>query len=268
MLLIDSHCHLDRLNYHLLHKNIDDVLSKSSVNYVKKFLTVSTSIRNFYKLQHLCEKYYNIFYSCGIHPLNCIKELTNFHDQQNCFNKIQDLSKANRVIAIGETGLDYHYSSENKNIQQHFFREHIKIAIQLNKPIIVHSRSAMHDTIKILKEENVKEYKGILHSFNENIDYALQLLELGFYISCSGMITFKNSIELCNTIKKIPLDRLLIETDSPYLAPVPYRGKENQPAYLLNIAEKLSMIKKIDIQTIAQVTTNNFFNLFQLKYSI
>jgi len=244
------------------------MLLKSSINYVKKFLTVSTSIRNFHKIQNLFEQYHNIFYSCGIHPLNCTKELNHFDKQEDCFNIIKKLSNIKRVIAIGETGLDYYYNPENKNIQKDFFREHIRIAIKLKKPIIVHSRNAMHDTIKILQEEHAEKCTGILHSFNENFNAALKLLELGFYISCSGIITFKNSIELCKTIKKIPLERLLIETDSPYLSPVPYRGKENQPAHLFNIAKKISIIKKIDIKTVAKITTNNFYKLFQLQHNI
>ncbi|AEO08145.1 TatD family hydrolase [Buchnera aphidicola] len=265
MLLIDSHCHLDRLNYKLFHKDIEDMLNKAYFNNVKKFLTISTSINNFYKINQLFEKHQNILYSCGIHPLNCLKELNNFKNQENCFDKIEKLSNSKRVIAIGETGLDYYHSFQTKKIQQNFFREHIRIAIKLNKPIIVHSRHSIHDTINILKEEQAEKCKGILHSFNENLNAALKLLELGFYISCSGITTFKNSIELCDTIKKIPLTHLLIETDAPYLSPVPYRGKENQPAYLFNIAKKISIIKNINIQTLAQITTNNFFNLFKLK---
>ncbi|WP_284443040.1 TatD family hydrolase [Buchnera aphidicola] len=264
MFLIDSHCHLDRLNYHLLHKNIDDVIKKSYKNYVKNFLTVSTSINNFYRITKLFKKYKVIFYSCGIHPLNCQKELDTFHRIENLSDKIKELSLIKRVIAIGETGLDYYYSSETKKIQKDFFREHIRIAIKLKKPIIVHSRDAINDTIKILKEENADKCIGILHSFTGNCDAAFKLLDIGFYISFSGIITFKNSTELCDTIKKIPLDRLLIETDSPYLSPVPYRGKENQPAYLFNIAKKISILKKIDVNILAKITTNNFYTLFNV----
>ncbi|QCI16025.1 TatD family hydrolase [Buchnera aphidicola] len=255
MFLIDSHCHLDQLNYNLLHQNIEDVLEKSDKNYVKKFLTVSTSIDNFYIIKKLFKKYNSIFYSCGIHPLNCVQEEKNF-------NMIEKLSNIKRVIAIGETGLDYHYSPNTKNIQKDFFREHIRIGIKLKKPIIVHSRNSINDTIKILKENSSKLCRGVLHSFNESHHAAYQLLDLGFYISLSGIVTFKNSIELCKTIKKIPLESLLIETDSPYLSPTPYRGKENQPAYLFNIAKKISTLKKVKIESLAQITTNNFHQLF------
>ncbi|QCI20491.1 YchF/TatD family DNA exonuclease [Buchnera aphidicola (Brachycaudus cardui)] len=265
MFFIDSHCHIDRLNYNLLHQNIEDVLKKSFNNDVRKILTVSTSINNFYKIKKLCQKYISILYSCGIHPLNCEKELISFHTIENISKKIDNLSSIERVIAIGESGLDYYHSSENKNIQKIFFREHIRTAIKVNKPIIVHSRHAIDDTIKILQEEKAEQCKGILHSFTGNYYSARKLLDIGFYISFSGMITFKNSEELHSTIKKIPLERLLIETDSPYLSPVPYRGQENQPAYLFEIAKKISILKNINIETVAKITTKNFYTLFNMN---
>lgn len=265
MFLIDSHCHIDRLNYNFLHKNVKDVLKKSFDNHVKKFLTVSTSINNFYKITKLCQKNISILYSCGVHPLNCEKELIKFNNIENIIKKIEQLSSIKHVIALGETGLDYYYSSNNKNIQKKIFREHIRTAIKLKKPIIVHSRNAIDDTIKILQEENAENCMGILHSFTGNDNSAYKLLDMGFYISFSGMITFKNSTELHSVIKKIPLERLLIETDSPYLSPVPYRGQENQPAYLLEIAKIISILKKINIEKCAKITTNNFYRLFNLK---
>ncbi|QCI17172.1 YchF/TatD family DNA exonuclease [Buchnera aphidicola (Aphis helianthi)] len=256
MFLIDSHCHLDQLNYNLLHKDIEDMLRKSNENYVKKFLTVSTSINNFYNIKKLFDNYNFIFYSCGIHPLHCQKEI-------NILNQLKPLSINPRVIALGETGLDYYYSPETKKIQQYFFRKHIRIAIQLNKPIIVHTRNSINDTIQILKEENAEKCGGILHSFTENDKIAFKLLDLGFYISLSGIVTFKNSIELQNTLKKIPLKNLLIETDCPYLSPIPHRGKENQPAYLLDIAKYICLIKKIHLEEFAEIIKNNFYTLFK-----
>ncbi|WP_422667271.1 TatD family hydrolase [Buchnera aphidicola] len=257
MLLIDSHCHIDQLNYDLLHKNIDDVLNKAYKNHIKKFLTVSTSIKNFYIIQNMFKNYKSILYSCGIHPLNC-------HQKKNHINQLLRLSNTNKVIALGETGLDYHLTQENKKIQQDCFYKHIKIAINLNKPIIVHSRNAIKDTLLILKEHSHYRCRGVLHSFTEDYSIASQLLDLGFYISFSGISTFKNSIILRETIKKIPLDRILIETDSPYLAPVPYRGQENQPAYLLEIAKNISILKKINIESVAYNTTKNFYTLFNI----
>ncbi|QCI21649.1 YchF/TatD family DNA exonuclease [Buchnera aphidicola (Hyadaphis tataricae)] len=265
MFLTDSHCHIDKLNYHYIHKNIEDVLKKSYEQNVKSLLTVSTSIKNFYHIQKLFKQYHSIFYSCGVHPVYCQRELKKFLKLQVLSDKITELSSIKRVIALGETGLDYYYSTENKHIQQTFFREHIRIAIKLKKPIIVHSRNAIHDTIKILKEENAQICKGILHSFTEDYNAARKLLDMGFYISFSGIITFKNSTSLQETIKKIPLSSLLIETDSPYLSPVPYRGQENQPAYLFNIAEYISSLINIDLKKLAETTTNNFRTLFNLK---
>lgn len=265
MFLIDSHCHIDRLNYNLSHKNVEDMLEKSYTCNVKSFLTVSTSINNFFKIHKMLKKYNSIFYSCGVHPLKCAGELNKFNYINNIFDKIEELSCIKKVIAIGETGLDYYYSSDNKDIQKKFFRKHIKTGIKIKKPIIVHSRCAINDTIKILKEENAKKCSGILHSFTENTDAAFQLLDMGFYISFSGIITFQNASELYNVIKKIPLDRLLIETDSPYLSPVPYRGKENQPAHLFYIAKKISTLKNISIEKLSEVTTNNFRTLFNIK---
>ncbi|QCI22214.1 TatD family hydrolase [Buchnera aphidicola] len=265
MFLSDSHCHIDRLNYNLLHKNIEDVLDKSYKKHVKYLLAVSTSIKNFYKIQKLSKNNQSIFYSCGVHPLNCKKELKNFYTIQIISKKIEEQSYIKNVVALGETGLDYYYSSMTKNIQKDFFREHIRIAIKTNKPIIVHSRNSIDDTIKILKEENAEKCKGVLHSFTESYESVYKLLDLGFYISISGIITFKNSIELKNVIKKIPLEHLLIETDAPYLSPIPYRGLENQPAYLFDIAKYISLLMKIDITTLADITTKNFRTLFHIK---
>lgn len=258
MFLIDSHCHIDQLNNNVLENNIEKILKKAYENHVKKFLTISTSINNFNKLKKMFNKYESIFYSCGIHPLHCQKEINKIY-------QLEKLSVHKRVIAIGETGLDYYYSSETKNIQKKFFREHIRIAIKLNKPVIVHTRNAIKDTIEILKQENAEKCSGIIHSFTENEESALKLLEMGFYISFSGIITFKNSIDLQNTLKKIPLEKILIETDSPYLSPIPYRGQKNQPAYLLDIAKKIAFIKEIHIEELAKTTTNNFFKLFNLN---
>ncbi|QCI24421.1 YchF/TatD family DNA exonuclease [Buchnera aphidicola (Muscaphis stroyani)] len=255
MFFIDSHCHIDQLNYSKLHKNVQDVLKKSDENHVKKMLSVTTSIKNFYSSIKLLKSYKSILFSCGIHPLNCHKEI-------NDLNILEKLSHKKNVIALGETGLDYYYSTETKKLQKKFFREHIKIAIKLKKPIIIHTRNSINDIIKILKEENSKYCTGVVHSFTEDHDAAFQLLNMGFYISFSGVITFKNSTLLREVVKKIPLEYLLIETDSPYLSPVPYRGKENQPAYLLNIANKIAELKKIDLKTLSYITTKNFYKLF------
>ncbi|AWH90439.1 metal-dependent hydrolase [Buchnera aphidicola (Melanaphis sacchari)] len=259
MFLIDSHCHIDRLNYSLLHGSIENMLEKSYRNNIKKFLTISTSINNFNKIKIFLDKYKSIFYSCGIHPLYCEKQI-------NELNKLEKKSNIKRVIALGETGLDYFYSPQSKKIQQYFFRKHIQIAKKLKKPIIVHTRNAINDTIQILQEENARECGGIIHSFTEDKKSAFKLLDIDFYISFSGIITFKKSIELRETLKTIPLKNILIETDSPYLSPVPYRGKENQPAYLIEIAKNISFIKKINLKKFTEILKTNFCTLFNLNF--
>ncbi|HXK00479.1 MAG TPA: YchF/TatD family DNA exonuclease, partial [Buchnera sp. (in: enterobacteria)] len=168
------------------------------------------------------------------------------------------------VIALGETGLDYFYQKKNKNNQKHAFRKHIKIGIKLNKPIIVHTRSAIDDTLSVLNETESKRCKGVIHSFTENLSYAKKILDMGFYISFSGIVTFKNADEIRKTAKYIPLDRLLIETDSPYLSPVPKRGKENQPAYLWYIADYITKLRKINMEYFMDITKKNFYKLFQI----
>ncbi|QNS02033.1 MAG: YchF/TatD family DNA exonuclease [Buchnera aphidicola (Pentalonia nigronervosa)] len=263
MFFIDSHCHIDQLKCVLLDKNIKDILDNSYKNHVKQFLTISTSINNFYKIKNLFKKSKSIFYSCGIHPLKCETELNHFFSLDKISEKLKKLSTSENVIALGETGLDYYYSSQTKNIQKDFFRIHIQIATHLKKPLVIHARNSIHDVIQLLKEEHATKCGGVLHSFSEDYNAALKLLNMGFYISFSGMITFKNNEKICQVAKKIPLDRLLIETDSPYLTPIPYRGKENQPAYLFEIAKKIAFIKKIDLKKIAYITRKNFYTLFK-----
>ncbi|XRX42802.1 MAG: TatD family hydrolase [Buchnera aphidicola (Eriosoma harunire)] len=256
MLLIDSHCHLDRLNYKTIHTNINDVLQKAYKNYVKIFLTISTSIDNFEYVSQLYKSHKNIFYSYGIHPL--------YLKNNNILN-LNTVLNNKKIIAIGETGLDYHSNDKKKNEQQKLFEKHINLSIKTNKPIIIHSRNAILDTIKILKNQHNYSCRGVLHSFCEDINYAKQLLDIGFYISFSGIITFKNADNIRTALKYIPIDCMLIETDSPYLTPIPYRGKENQPAFLYNIAKYISDYKKISLQTISEVTTKNFINLFGIQ---
>ncbi|HET9678836.1 MAG TPA: YchF/TatD family DNA exonuclease [Buchnera sp. (in: enterobacteria)] len=198
----------------------------------------------------------NVFYSCGIHPLYVKKN-------KNDFLSLENFSNIKKVIAIGETGLDYFHSKENIKYQQESFRKHIQIAKKIKKPIIVHSRSSIQDTIKILKEEKANDCRGILHSFSEkNIIYAKKLLDLGFYISFSGIITFNKTDELKKVLRYIPFESILIETDSPYLSPVPNRGKENQPSYLPYIAKQVAKIKKIDFENLVNITKKNFYELF------
>lgn len=255
MFLVDSHCHLDSLNFS--EKSIDDVLNEAYRRDVKHCLSVATTLSGYKSMRQALMPYKKVVsFSCGVHPLN-------LEDEAFDRELFADLAQQENVIALGETGLDYYYQKDNIELQQAAFREHIRLGRQLNKPIIVHTREARQDTLSILKEEQV--LSGVLHCFTEDIDTAKQLLDLGFYISFSGIITFKNAQPLREVARYVPLDRILIETDSPYLAPVPYRGKENQPAYVRDVAEYLSILKGVSLDELATQTTDNFCQLFTMQ---
>ncbi|MDF4405594.1 YchF/TatD family DNA exonuclease, partial [Vibrio parahaemolyticus] len=172
------------------------------------------------------------------------------------------------VVALGETGLDYYYQQENAVLQQESFRQHIRIGREVNKPVIVHTRSAREDTLAILREEKVMECGGVLHCFTEDKDTAIELLDLGMYISFSGIVTFRNAEQIREAARIVPLDRILVETDSPYLAPVPHRGKENQPAYVRDVAEYMAVLKGVSVEEMADITTQNFNRLFHLNVGV
>lgn len=257
MFLTDSHCHIDLLDYNKLHKNFNDVLSKAKKNNVFFLLAVSTNLSNCKNILNKTKNYSNIKVSCGVHPLNNKKYL------------IKDLIKIaqnKNIIAIGETGLDYSiYDIEKIKQQKISFKKHIFVSINLKKPLIIHNRNADKEVIKII-QENKKTCTGVIHCFNSSdINFLRKILDINLYVSFSGIITFKNSNNIRNLIKFVPLDKLLIETDSPYLTPVPYRGIENQPAYLKYIAACIAKIKNMEIIDIAKITTKNFFNLFKIK---
>jgi TatD DNase family protein len=192
--------------------------------------------------------------SCGVHPL---------HQEDACsFGELLQVADNKKVVAIGETGLDYFYSAETKSVQLISFVDHIKVANKLNKPLIIHTRDAREDTIALLKQHKDPSTKGVLHCFTETWEMAQAAIELGMYISISGIVTFKTATELQEVVKKIPLDKLLIETDSPWLAPVPYRGKPNQPGFVVEVAEFIANLKGVSKQKLAEATTNNFYTLF------
>ncbi|EQC00228.1 metal-dependent hydrolase [Photorhabdus temperata] len=256
MLLVDSHCHLDCLDYEKLHKNVDDVVAKAADREVKFMLAVATTLPGFQQMKTLIGERENIVFSCGIHPLNL--------DEGYDFDELARLAAGNEVVALGETGLDYYYQQDNAELQRTSFRQHIRIGRKLNKPVIVHTRSARDDTLLVLREEQAQECGGVLHCFTEDKDTARELLDLGFYISFSGIVTFRNAEQIREAARYVPLDRILIETDSPYLAPVPYRGKENQPAYVRDVAEYMAVLKGVSIEELAQVTTQNFCDLFHV----
>ena len=257
-MIADSHCHLDYLN---LYERLDDVVKRAQYNQVIYLLSICTTLESFEKIKLIVNKYENIYGTFGIHPHETEK-YSNI-DSKFILNLIK---KYKKIIGIGETGLDFYYNHSDKKIQKKSFIEHIHAASQLNIPLIVHSRNAENDTYDILKNEKKNtDLKVLMHCFTGSKDFAKKLIDLNCYISVSGIITFKNSTELVNTISSIPLENLLVETDSPYLAPIPHRGKTNEPSYIIYIIEKLSEIKKTSKETVANNTTKNFKNLFNLS---
>ena len=257
-MIVDSHCHLDFDN---LYNDLDNVIKRADINEVKYLLTISTNLKSFEKIKIIVEKYKNVYGTFGIHPHET-KDFKNIDSKFIIKNK--DAHK--KIIGIGETGLDYYYNHSDKKIQKESFVQHIKAASEIDIPVIVHSRNAENDTYDILKNENKNSnLKVLIHCFTGSKNFAKKIVDLGFYISVSGIITFKNSTELMDTVSYIPTDRLLVETDSPYLAPVPYRGKSNEPSYIKHTVEKLSHLKKIPINDIMKTTSNNFFKIFNLN---
>jgi len=256
-MITDSHCHLDYPN---LYNQLDDVVRRAEYNQVKYLLTICTTLESFEKIKLIVEKYKNIYGTFGIHPHES-KKYTNI-DSKFIF-KLKN--KYKKIIGIGETGLDFYYNHSDEKIQKESFVEHISAASQLNIPVIVHSRNAETDTYEIIKSEKKNSnLKVLIHCFTGSKDFAKKLIDLNCYISVSGIITFKNSTELDDTISSIPIENLLVETDSPYLAPIPYRGKSNEPSYIVHTVEKLSQIKNVSKEYVMSNTTNNFKKLFKL----
>ena len=248
---VDSHCHI---NFPELYQNIDSILSKMSSNKVTHALCVSVTLDKLPDIFKIANTYAHIFASVGVHP--------DYEDiEEPSVEELCRLAKENKVVAIGETGLDYFRVQGDLTWQRDRFRTHIKAAIQSNLPLI-HTRNAAEDTLKIMREEGANQVGGVMHCFTESLDVALEAIKLNFYISFSGIVTFKNATDLKEVVKVIPLDRMLIETDSPYLAPVPYRGKINDPSNVIHVAEEIAKLKNISVEEVGQVTTQNFFKLF------
>ncbi len=252
--MIDSHCHLD---HEQLFENINDIILNSKNAGIEKLLTICTTKESFKKILKIIKIDEIIYGTFGIHP----------HETGgNILNKdeiIKSINKNKKIIGVGETGLDFYYTNSDKESQIKSFKNHILASLDLNIPLIVHSRSAEKDTYEILKNySNKGNLKILMHCFTGSIEFAEKLMTLNTYFSASGIITFKNSLELQSTFNEIPLDRLLIETDSPYLAPVPMRGNKNVPFYIKYTLEKLSEIKNIDKKKLDKITTSNFNNLF------
>lgn len=253
-MFVDSHCHLDRLELDKLGLSLDQVIANAQAQHIEHMLCVCVSLAEFAQMADKVAAFSNVSVSCGEHPL---------HQQDNVDpDQLLQLCALPAVVAVGETGLDYFYAPDSKLSQQQAFVSHIDVANQLNKPLIIHTRDARADTLALMRSHQADKCGGVLHCFTENWEMAKAALDLGFYISISGIMTFRNADELRSVVKKLPLDRLLIETDAPYLAPVPHRGKTNQPAYVTAVAEAVAQVKGIAVAELAQHTTANFYQLF------
>ena len=250
--MIDSHCHLD---HDPLAQNIHDILSRCKNEGVDKILTISTTISGFPKILEILKKDEMIFGTFGIHPHE-----TNT-DQLSKEEIIKRIKSNDKIIGVGESGLDFYYNNSDKDKQIKSFKNHIDAALELDIPIIVHSRNAESETYEILKNSE-KNLKILMHCFTGSLSFALKLMELNSYFSASGIITFKNSIDLQNTFKELPVERLLIETDSPFLAPEPMRGRKNEPSFVRYTLKKLSELKNVEAEEMDKITTDNFNRLF------
>lgn len=252
-LLVDSHCHLDFPEFA---GDIPNVLKSMEENRVGWALCAGVTLERFPRMLELVSPHAQLFAAVGVHPD------TEGPAAEPDVAKLVALAAHPRVVAIGETGLDYYRLTGDLEWQRDRFRTHIRAARECGKPLIIHTRSAAADTLRILKEEGAEQVGGVFHCFTETAEVARQALDLGFHVSFSGIVTFKNAVELKEVARQVPLDRLLVETDSPYLAPVPFRGKTNQPAYVRHVAEEIARLRELSLDAVAEATTRNFFRLF------
>ena len=254
-MIIDSHCHL---TYEPMFSSIDEIVNRANNDGVKYLLTIATEDKGFKNILEIVKKYDSVYGTYGIHPHEAKK-----HKEIKSNYIVEKVKKNKKIIGIGESGLDFYYNHSEKKDQISSFLEHIDASRKLNLPLIVHTRSAEEDTLKILKDSLQKnDLKILIHCFTGTKEFAFKLLDLGAYISASGVVTFKKSKELAETFKEIPTNRILVETDSPYLAPEPLRGKTNEPSYITHTVKFLSDLKNISYEKFSDSTTQNFFNLF------
>ena len=254
-MIIDSHCHLE---YEPMISNLKEVIDRATKNNVKYLLSISTTDKSFSNILKIVETYKNVYGTYGIHPHETKNYLTLTSDQI-----IKKIKINKKIIGIGETGLDFYYSYSDPVVQKKIFSEHINAAQKLNLPLIVHTRSAEAETYDILRNEmRNKSVKVLIHCFTGTKDFAHKLIDIGCYISASGVVTFKKSKELAETFLTLPNDRILVETDSPYLSPEPLRGKPNEPSHIVHTVNFLANLKGINPKHLEEKTTSNFFNLF------
>ena len=253
--MIDSHCHLD---HEPLHANLSDIISRSKKVGITKLLTICTTFDSFENIKDIVKKDQMIYGTYGIHPH---ETATNHVDKETIIRSVNENEK---IIGIGETGLDFFYNYSDREKQISSFKAHIEASIELKKPIIIHSRDAEKETFEILSSYKNNNLKILMHCFTGSLEFSKKLQALDAFFSASGIITFKNSTDLQNTFKSIPLEKLLIETDSPFLAPIPMRGQKNEPSFIKHTLEKLSTIKGTTVEQMSKVTTDNFNKLFNL----
>ncbi|WP_196138109.1 TatD family hydrolase [Aliikangiella sp. G2MR2-5] len=254
-MLVDSHCHLDRLDLSPFNGNLDEALLSARNSGVEEYLCVAINKENQQAVIQLAEQYESVYASAGIHPLNT-------EGQDADVEYLYEISKHPKVVAIGETGLDYYYAKDTATKQKSLFHTHIQAAVKADLPLIIHTRDAREDTLRILKEEGAERVGGVLHCFTESLEMAITAIEMGFYISFSGIVTFRNAESLRDVARQVPLERILVETDSPYLTPAPHRGKPNSPRHVVDVARCLSELRGLDFDEFCAQTTRNYKKLF------
>lgn len=251
-MFIDSHCHLD---FPDLASRTPEILANMAANHVSHALCISVDLPDFPMVLAVAEAHPNIFCSVGVHP--------DYEDTpEPSVAQLVELAQHPKVVAIGETGLDYYRLKGDLEWQRARFRTHIRAASESGRPLVIHTRDAAADTLRLMREEGADKAGGVMHCFTESWEVAEQAMEMGFYISFSGIVTFKNAKALKDVAQRVPLERMLIETDSPYLAPVPHRGKTNEPAWVRHVAEEIARLKGVSVDEIGQITSRNFFKLF------
>lgn len=254
-MLVDSHCHLDRLKLEQCGGSVASAIANAKSEGVQHLLCVCISADNRQEVLNIATAHEGVFASAGVHPCD-------IDDSAVMTEDLVQWCEHPKVVALGETGLDYHYSGDNAELQKRSFTHHLQAGKAMGMPVIVHTRDARADTIDLIRDHGCREAAGVLHCFTESWDMAQAALDLNFYISISGIVTFKNAADLRDVAKKIPIERLLVETDSPYLAPAPYRGKSNQPRYVRAVAEFVADLRDVTLEHLAEQTTENFFRLF------
>ena len=252
-MLVDSHCHLD---FPELRSDFNGVMDRMRASGVTHALTISTTLQTFAAVREVAGLRENLWCSAGVHPDERRDE------REASVEELLGLADDPKVVAIGETGLDYFRVEGDTDWQRERFRRHIRAARQCRKPLVVHTRESAEDTVRILAEEGAQEVGGVMHCFTETLEVAQAAMDLGFLISFSGIVTFKNAVPIKEVARHVPLERMLVETDSPYLAPVPHRGKTNEPAFVKHVAEEIARLKEVPVEEVARATSANFFRLF------